>query len=297
VTTPPLEIAYTTKEFCKILLVSVIQNSIILFIIGTVIGSFLNVLIYRIPIGKDFISGRSSCPKCYKVIPWYGLFPVFSYVFQRGKCLFCKEKISIQYPVIETISGLIFVGTSMFLYSPFLSIPDLTYWLFYIAIIEITLLLFVIDLKHFILPDSLVLSLLVAFGAYYLTTQILGISPDYVQSSLTIQNRLLGSLVIGGALFLLWFLSKGRALGFGDVKLMSVLGIIFGLKGGIIIFYMAMFIGLIVGLFLIFFKQADLKTKVPFGTFIGLSVLTYIFFYNQIISYVNFLILRAFTTV
>ena len=167
-------------------------------------------------------------------------------------------------------------------------------WLFYTLILEMLLVLFVIDLKHFILPDKILLTILVIFLAYMLIGTLTGIN-DPLQQVITLKSRALGIAIFGGILFLLWLLSKGRAVGLGDAKFLSVLALIFGLRGTLVIFYSSLIVGMVFGIVMLLFNLAGLKSKLPFGTFLAGSASLYIFTWQKAIDYLNNLFLKAFT--
>ncbi|MDP3954088.1 MAG: prepilin peptidase [bacterium] len=265
----------------------------IILILGLVVGSFINVLIYRIPRDIGFISGRSSCPKCNKKIPWYGLIPLFSFIWLNRKCLYCKNPISWIYPLIELSSGIVFMLVAILLFNPF-SGYGLVPWLFYSMFIALMLALFVIDFRHMILPDSILLAILSFFTLYILAINFLGIT-DGIQLGIGITGRLLGIGIISGPLFLLWFFSRGQAIGFGDIKLLALLGLIFGLKGVLTVFYLSLVSGAIAGIIIIALGKGGAKTKIPFGTFITASASIYLFVWQKALFYLNDIFLKAFT--
>lgn len=216
-----------------------------LFILGLIVGSFLNVLIYRIPRGEGFVAGRSRCPHCHHDLVWRDLVPLVSYLILRGKCRYCRKPISAQYPLIELISGIFFVMA-----------PSL----FALALLEIFLVLAVIDYQHLIIPDSL----LIVLAAIAL-----------VQSGL---HHWASALGCAAFFFLLWVISRGRWIGFGDVKLAGVLGLLFGFPGAVIVIYLAVIGGGLLSVILLVLKKATMKTALPLGTLMTLCAGFYLFF-------------------
>jgi len=253
---------------------------LLLFIFGTAVGSFLNVLIWRyVPEGKLFswlrLSGRSHCPYCSKTLEWYELVPILSFILQGGRCYSCRHKLSLQYPLVEAAAGLIFVlvpwtlahfyGLSQQLFV-FLNAPRFYYGLslVWVAIFLVFLVIMVIDLRHYLIPDELN-SALIILGIILTLVLLLNknILPPFHESFLKhyalifsptqnlILNRLLGiglGLIFFGALSIL---SLGRAMGFGDVKLAFATGFVFGWPDIALVIILAFIIGGIFGVFLI----------------------------------------------
>lgn len=224
---------------------------ILLFLAGICIGSFLNVLIDRLPHNENIIRGRSHCDYCHRVLRWYELIPIVSYILQGGKCLRCKQTLSIQYPLIEGIVGVSFI---------------LLYWLFgtevWIFMASIVLfcsflVLFVSDLKYQILPDSMVFLSLIG-SILWVRIQ----SPN-----VWIVN--LAAAIGSFALFWgIWFITRGKGMGFGDVKLSGVLGLFLGYPLIVVSFYTAFLTGAFAGVILILGKKKKLKSKIAFGPFL-----------------------------
>jgi len=221
---------------------------VILFLLGLAIGSFLNVLIYRLPRELPFVKGRSRCPHCEHVLAWYDLVPLISYVVLLGRCRYCKQYISIQYALIELASGLLFV------FAP--SLP----WL---VALEVFLVLAVIDLQHLLIPDGLLVFLI----AVALVIRIAW-HPANV----------LSALGAGGFFLILWLVSRGTWIGFGDVKLGVVLGLMFGFPGAALVIYGGVILGGLVSIILLLLRKANRKTAVPLGTFLALAAMIYILY-------------------
>ena len=229
---------------------------IIIFIFGTLIGSFLNCLIYRLENKKSFVSGRSFCPRCKHKLAWYDLIPIFSFIFLKAKCRYCKKKISWQYPIVELTTGLLF----LLIVSYQLSIFNFINLVFLFFIFSSMLAIFIYDLKHFIIPDKIIYPLIVITLFY-----------SIINNQLSIINCLLAG--IGAALFFLsiYLISKGKWLGFGDVKLALFLGLFLGWPNIILSLFLSFFIGAIIGVGLMLFKGKGLKSQVPFAPFLILG--------------------------
>lgn len=199
---------------------------IIIFLYGTVIGSFLNVCIYRIP-RKESLLPYSHCMSCGKRLHWYDMFPVFSYILLRGRCRNCKARISLQYPLIEAFNGISYLIVFM---ANGISMESVLYCLMASALLVIS----VIDERTFEIPVVLNLFL---FG--------LGIISCIIDRE-NLMEHLVGMVSVSLALYLLYVISGGRAIGGGDVKLMGAVGLILGWK----LIILAFFTGCILGAFI-----------------------------------------------
>lgn len=197
---------------------------IIIFIFGIVIGSFLNVCIYRIPKKEDIVKINSHCMSCNYKLKWYDLVPIFSYICLGGRCRKCKTKISIQYPIIEGLNGILYV---LVVFVNGFTIESLLYCLMFSALITLS----VIDFRTYEIPFGINLFIL-ALGLIKLAT-------DYRN----FLDYLIGFISVSGFLYLLFLLTKGRGIGGGDIKLMAVSGLMLGWKCNIL----ALAIGCIVG--------------------------------------------------
>lgn len=231
----------------------------ILFLFGICIGSFLNVVIDRIPMGKSILFGRSHCDFCKKQLAWYDLVPIFSYLFLFGKCRYCHKKLSLQYPFVELCVGILFVAL-FFIENP---ITPFHYFLFFIDvwIISISFVLVVMDIKFRILPDVLLLPLFL-----FSLLRIVALSPANLPQALGI------GVVSAVPLLLLYIFSQGRAMGFGDVKLIFILGFLLGFPNILICYYIAFLTGAIAGVILILGEKKKFHgTTIAFGPFLILG--------------------------
>jgi leader peptidase (prepilin peptidase) / N-methyltransferase len=259
---------------------------ILVFILGTLIGSFLNVVILRYNTGKSFVSGRSFCMSCSKKLSFFELIPVFSFVFLGGRCGGCKSKISFQYALVELLTGLLFLALA-FKYSHLLLVHDLISFIiifvFYSLIFSILLVIFFYDLRHMIIPDGLV------YGVSFLA-----LIPHLIQlSALGVTKYSLLNILAGPILFsvfgLIWFFSKGRAMGFGDAKLALAIGLLLGFSAGVTSIVLSFWVGAIFGVSLILIsklhhnKDFGLKTAIPFGPFLIIGFLLSFFFKLDIV--------------
>ena len=224
-------------------------------IFGLVIGSFLNALIYRLPLGMNIAYPRSACPQCKHVITWYENIPVLSFLFLKGKCSSCKIKISWLYPLVELITGLFAFLTAPDSINP----QDLFNFLFFLGVFSAFLVHFIVDLKHQILPDSINIYLGVLFFVVALTTK-------------PWTHWLIGlALGLGFPLLVSWifYLLKGQVgLGGGDIKLYAVLGIYLGPIAVMQNIFLSCFLGAVIGLILLATKLIKRENPIPFGPFI-----------------------------
>lgn len=206
---------------------SLVLLYIIIFIYGLLIGSFLNVLIYRIPKQENIAIVRSHCMKCGYQLRWYDLVPLFSWLSLGGRCRKCKEKISIQYPLVEALNGILYV---VVFYYYGLSIESLLYCLLFSALLALS----VIDFRTYEIP--------VGFNYFILILGLVRVATDYLNWS----DYCIGFLVVSGFLYLLVILSGGRAMGGGDVKLMATCGLLIGWKLIILAFIIGCLLGSVI---------------------------------------------------
>lgn len=235
---------------------------LIIFVLGLVIGSFLNVVIYRLNTGKSIAKGRSMCMSCAKQLHWYELVPVFSFLFQKGKCTKCREPISFQYPLVELVTALLFVTIYMKVLFPFgfglISILSFIGAL-YVASLLIVILMY--DIRHKIIPDVLVYQL-IALGIGVLLFR------DLVLPSYGVFFGFLQGMLVALPFYLIWLVTKGKGLGFGDVKLSLAFGLFLGLAQGIVFFFFSFWIGAVVGVVLLALsKKYSMKSEIAFAPF------------------------------
>jgi leader peptidase (prepilin peptidase)/N-methyltransferase len=243
--------------------------TIISIIFGAIVGSFLNVCIFRIPKEESIIWPGSHCPYCKKPIKFYDNIPLISYLLLRGKCRQCHGSISLQYPLVEGITAL----SSLLLIMKFdLSLSYLIYFGFVAALIVIT----VIDLYHQIIPDVISLP---GIGV--------GLLASLVIPQITFLNSLIGILLGGGSLFLVatvyQWLFKREGMGGGDVKLLAMIGAFLGWKAVILTILLSSLIGSITGMIMMVLKGKDFKYAIPFGPFLSFGAVIALFYQNEII--------------
>jgi leader peptidase (prepilin peptidase) / N-methyltransferase len=244
------------------------------FILGLIIGSFLNVCIFRIPRNFSIVSPGSACTVCKEPIqPWDNI-PIVSYIILRGKCRNCGEKISLRYPAVEALNGLLYAAVFL-QFGPGWHLP--LFFLFVSAMIVITL----IDLEFQIIPDVITLPGIVLGLA---TAEFFIMDPFSMHSVLGFVDSLIGCLAGGIVFYLIAVLSRG-GMGGGDVKMMAMVGAFTGWKGVFLTTLIGSVTGSIIGIGLIIFSGAGRKTKVPFGPFLALGSLITLFFGNVIFNW------------
>jgi prepilin signal peptidase PulO-like enzyme (type II secretory pathway) len=250
---------------------------IIIFVFGLATGSFLNSVIYRLDKNESFLKGRSYCPNCKHQLSWKDLIPIFSFLELQGKCRYCKKPISLHYPLVELATGILFVGVFH------ITFPNFLFSIFYFLLSSFLIIIFVYDLKHYIIPDAVILLAIVIALLYQIFNFPARIATAGGQFS--IFNPILSAL--GASLFFLaiFLISKGKWLGFGDVKLAFFMGLFLGFPNILVALFLAFFIGAIIGIGLIIFGRKTLKSEVPFGPFLVIGTFIAFFFGNQIINW------------
>lgn len=255
----------------------------IIFIFGLSIGSFINCLVWRMH-EKKTILGRSICPKCGYQLSWYDNLPVVSFLFLRGKCRKCKQKISWQYPVVELITGVLFVLAFIINYrnldfQPLVLSQTSNFYNFVLLIIRdwflvsIMIIVFIYDLKYYLILDKITLP---AGIIIFILNLFLGFS---------LWNLLISG-IIGGSFFLLQFLiSKGKWIGGGDIRLGSLIGLALGWPMSIFAIFLAYIIGSISAIPLLIFKKKKLKSEIPLGVFLSTATIITLFWGEAILSW------------
>ena len=250
------------------------MDLIFVVILGALWGSFANVCIYRLPKGKGVVSGRSHCPKCKKEIVWQDNIPIISYLILKGKCRKCKRKISSQYPMVEMINILLFL---------------IIYFLFGISLTTILLMIlslsflitFFIDLKHFIIPNSLTFSMMILGFIKSFDPNLNSIFPNYI-------NSLIGGLFGYGVIFSIIFfykqIRKKEGMGLGDAKLLAVIGFWFGWIAIPFVLFLSSIFALVSVIPDLIKKNKKMTSQIPFGPYIILATIFYLVFKNNFIS-------------
>lgn len=246
----------------------------IAFCLGLCIGSFLNVCISRLPLGQSIVSPGSRCPACGMPIAFYDNIPVVSWLLLKASCRSCGQPIAFRYPLVEIAAGVIAVLVVM-QFGP--GVSALIYFLFICALLTVS----VIDLDHRIIPDSISLPGIAAgFGASFLLPEI-----TWIQS--------LGGILAGGgilyAVALGYFLFTGNdGMGGGDIKLLAMIGAFIGWKGVFFTIFTASLTGTLIGVVAMLAAGKNLKFAVPFGPFLSLGAVFYVFFGQVVIEWYFF---------
>ncbi len=249
---------------------------ILVFVIGVSIGSFINCLIYRLEKNKSFVKGRSICPKCKHNLSWLDLIPLFSFIALRGKCRYCQKKISYQYPIAEILTGIIFVLIFKHLiFGIQLSFNIWILQLLYLwAIASALLIVFIFDLRTYLIPDKVVYPAIFLVLIYQL-----------INNYSSLSSILLSGLGAAGFFFIIWAISRGKWMGFGDVQLAFLMGIFLGWPNILVALFSSFFLGSIIGVGLIIAGRKKMKSQVPFGPFLVLGTFIALFFGQQIINW------------
>ena len=237
-----------------------------IFILGLCIGSFLNVVIYRLPGGESITLERSHCTSCGKRLRWYELIPLFSYLFLRGRCRTCHEPISLRYPIVELLTAITFA----LVFLQFGLTLELLKYLFLSALL---VAISFIDLEYFIIPNSLIIIGLVG-----------GVILNIAAQDVGFVSALAGLLVTSGFLLLIALASKG-GMGGGDIKLVAVTGLFLGWPLGPFGLILGAVIGGMIAVVLLLFRIKGRKDPLPFGPFIALGTFISILYGSQIINW------------
>ena len=249
---------------------------ILAFILGACIGSFLNVCIYRIPAGVSIVHPGSSCPRCQTMIPFYDNIPIFSYLVLRGKCRTCNLPIALRYPLVELLTGLFAFACSLTFGA---TVQALVVFIFIATLIVVAF----IDIDHRIIPDSISLPGIPIFFLASLAVP-----------TVTWQDSAIGILAGGGSLYAVAWgyqsLTGREGMGGGDIKLLAMIGAMIGWRGILFTLFAASAIGTLVGILTMIRSGKGMKLAIPFGPFLALGAVIYLFFGNAIILwYINLL--------
>lgn len=250
--------------------------SVFTFLIGCCIGSFLNVLIYRIPIGMDFKRGRSMCFSCKHQLHAIDLVPLFSWLFLGGKCRYCKAKISCQYPIVEAITGAAFTAIYWLATDCKINLSLVGYCIAFSALLVTA----VIDYRTMEIPDSMWITVFV--GSLFVYAQELIADGGFnLKCFLT---RFIGIFAASGILLILALITKG-GMGGGDIKLMAACGFLLGWKQVILALIMGAAIGTLYLVFMAVKNKGKVPKKVPFGPHLSIAVVICIFAGGKILNW------------
>jgi leader peptidase (prepilin peptidase)/N-methyltransferase len=257
--------------------------SFVVFLLGLSVGSFLNVVICRLETKEPILIGRSHCPKCRAVLKWYDLIPVLSFLIQRGKCRYCGQKISLQYPLVELATGSLFLGVQFLIFRS--STPDILSNIssfYYLLMICFLIIIFVYDLKHYIIPDKIVYPAISISFIYQLSNGFdklaIDLYPEPAEGYKLFISYLLAAFLASAFFLGLILVSHGKWMGLGDVKLAFLMGLILGWPNILAALFLAFLFGAVIGVALIIFGKKGLKSQVPFGPFLsGATILIMLF--------------------
>ncbi|MFZ3073859.1 MAG: prepilin peptidase [Minisyncoccales bacterium] len=260
-----------------------------IFAVGMIIGSFLNCLIWRSYNNESALAGRSYCPNCRHKLAWFDLIPAFSFLFLRAKCRYCEKPISWQYPAVELATGILFVAAARVFapgifngYLPVISALELlAYW----VILSSLVVVFVADLRWYFIPDGAIAAGI--FGAAVL------MSAQFFESNFIfhrsdwsiIFNPLLSGLFAALFFLAVFLVSRGKWIGFGDVKYALLMGLALGFPETLLALFLANFFGAIIGLGLIAARRKKMSSEIPFGPFLVGGTLIALFFPGSILNW------------
>lgn len=246
------------------------------FLFGLCVGSFMNVCIYRLPNSKSIVHPRSMCPECGKMIQFYDNIPVLSFLLLRRKCRYCKSPISFRYPLVELLGGLFAVCVVL---KFGVTLEGLIHYFFIAALLVITF----IDIDYQIIPDRITLP---GIPLFFLAS--------FAVPTIGYKDSILGLLAGGGSLFAVaWgyqLVTKREGMGGGDIKLLAMIGTLVGWQGVLFTIFVASAVGTLAGILSMIGQAKDRKLAVPFGPFLSIGAMVYIFFGPELIFwYLNLL--------
>lgn len=243
-----------------------------IFFIGLIVGSFLNVLIDRLPREESPWRGRSHCDHCHKILKPLDLIPIYSFLWLAGKCRYCKKRLSWQYPLVELATGFLFAGL-FYWYSSFNFQLSTFNYILLVTLFSAFLVIFVADLKYQVIPDQMTVVTLITSLVYVL---VLG---------LPIWTHFISGLSAFSFFLCLFLVTQGRGMGFGDVKLAFVIGFLLGFPKIVISLYLAFLTGAAISIILILWQRKHIKDRIAFGPFLIVGAVTSFFFGNIILSW------------
>lgn len=274
----------------------------IIFILGLVIGSFLNVVIFRLETEEKIVNDRSKCPNCKHILSWKDLLPVLNYISLKGRCRYCQKKISIQYPLVELITASFFV----FIFSHFFITTEKYFAvniLFYLFIISVFIVISVYDLRHYIIPDKIIYPAVVIsifynlyidtslhfviysfFNGFEFFSQNLKLFFDFLFMNSVFTNHILAAFFSFGFFLAIIIFTKGKGMGGGDAKLGFLMGLILGWPLVFLAIFLASVLGSIIGVALIIGKKKKAKSMIPFGPFLVFGTVLSIFYGEEIVK-------------
>jgi len=257
---------------------------LIFFILGLLIGSFLNVLVYRIRTAEDIFFDRSRCPHCHQIIRWYDNIPVISFILLKFQCRYCRKKISFQYPLVEIGTGLLFAVAGGF----FFNANDPGSWslvIYLLVVLAALVVIFVYDALYFEIPDIVLWPAVVwviSFGLFF-SWNLVSLKENIFDMPML--SRFLGAAAAFAFFYFLSWVSKEKWMGMGDAYLAILLGLILGWPQILLALFMAFLIGSIYGIILMLAGKYTRKSRVPFAPFLVTGTIIAMFFYAPIIDW------------
>lgn len=243
-----------------------ISSALLYFVGGLIYGSFLNMLLWRLP-RNEGVGGRSRCRHCNHDLAWYDLIPVISFILLAGKCRYCAKKISLRYPLVELATGAV-LSLFFIVRNP---APSLDTALTIYGLLTLVSLFF-FDIFYFILPDVVIFPAIIIYGIYDTSR------PEKLLSFL------LTALLVGAFFAILHRISRGKKLGFGDVKFAILIGLMFGYPIGILSIILGIWIATLVALILLTLRKVGMQDAIPLGSFLAISSILFIIFQNEALS-------------
>jgi len=269
---------------------------IFVFFFGLIVGSFLNSIIYRLSTGAPhqllFKSGgglsRSFCPDCRHTLSWQDLIPLLSFLILKGKCRYCHQPISSQYPLVELATGTLFALVFNYLST----LPGFVNLILLLVITCFLIIIFVYDLKHYIIPDKIIYPAIATAFLYQLfrilefgNWNLFGIW----NLEFGILRPILSAVLASGFFLIIVLISQGKWMGAGDIKLAFLMGLFLSFPKILVALFLAFFIGAIIGVGLVVSRKKTLKSEVPFGPFLVTGIFIALFWGENIINwYLNF---------
>jgi prepilin signal peptidase PulO-like enzyme (type II secretory pathway) len=281
----------------------------IIFILGLIIGSFLNVVIFRLENKEKIINDRSKCLHCGHILKWYDLIPVLSFIFLKGKCRYCNNKISWQYPLVEIGTGVLFImimnyelrimNYEYLISNIQYSILSLLFW-FYIT--SVFIVIFVYDLKHYIIPDKVIYPAIIItfiyklfeilkfghwdlFGIWNLPAQCWSASGGEFGILDPVLYLLFPAFAASIFFYSIVIITKGKGMGGGDIKLAFLMGLILGWPTILLSLFLSFIFGSIVGIFLILIGKKKMGSMIPFGPFLIVGTFIGLFLGERLINW------------
>lgn len=243
---------------------------LIFLVLGLIIGSFLNVVIYRLKVAESIL-GRSKCPHCKSQIRWYDNIPLLSFILLKGECRDCKEKISWQYPAVEFATGIMYFIIANYFFYTF----DWTSWVttaFYLIIFSLLLVIFVYDFRYMEIPMVAMWTAIGVAGLYLLLIDYIQFNPG----DTILASQLFSGIFAGIIAFLFFFIlssvSREKWMGYGDAYLAFLVGLLAGWPKTLLALMLAFALGAIYGLYLIIRRKKTLKSQIPFAPFLILGI-------------------------